>query len=66
MDRNNANMLVSSVSELNLGRPCVCCRCLCEFVCVLVLLGQEGTVSLESFIPSGSYSLSDSASALPP
>lgn len=62
MDRNNANMLVNSVSGLNLCRPCACCCCLCEFICVLALLGQEGTVSLESSIPSSSYNHSDSSS----
>ena len=29
----------------------------CEFVCVLVLLGLEGLVSLGSLIPSGFYTL---------
>lgn len=46
-------------SSLELRRPCACCRSLCEFICVSVLLYLEDTASLVSstlsltiFLPS--------------
>lgn len=41
----------------NLCTSCVCCHILCEFICTSILLCLLYTVSLLSYITSGSYNL---------
>lgn len=48
---------VETTSGLNLRRSYSCCHSLCRFICISVLFCMEDTISLESSISSGSYSL---------
>lgn len=57
-----SSLNVETPSELEMCSPCACSHSLWEFIYVSVLLCLKDTVSLMSFILSGSYSLSVSSS----
>lgn len=66
-DENSCPLFTFSAgtpSVLDLCRPCVCCQSQSPsgFICVSVLLCLGDTISLVSYIPSVSYSLSTSSS----
>lgn len=58
-------LVLGFLSDLNLGRSCVYCHHLCEFICAAVLLFLEDTVLLASSPPPGSYMFSASFAWVP-